>query len=271
MNDHRMFSARITEATRFVKMPATSQNLYFHLGMNADDDGIVEAYPVMCVVGATEDDLRVLISKGFVTLLNEDMVTYLNHWLENNKIRADRKKDSIYQDLLFKVVPDVDIVEAKESYYSRQKSICQTNGGQDSDKCQQNVSLSKDKISKGKVSKVNIYSADFETFWSEYPRKLDKAAAYKQYIARLNSGFSEEELLKAVRAYAKECRDEKREEKYIKHAKTFLGANTPFVDYLNRNSTGKNGRSVPRASDDPDVKKYVEMMKGRAPADGPFK
>lgn len=148
-----MFSKRIVESTRFLKMPATSQNLYFHLGMFADDDGIVEAYPVMCTTGASEDDLRVLISKKFVTVLNQDSVIYINDWLEHNTIRADRKKDSIYKDLLLEVVPDAEIIEPKQSYYSRKKEICQTNDRQNSDKEQTNDSLSKDKISKGKLSK----------------------------------------------------------------------------------------------------------------------
>lgn len=148
-----MFSKRIVESTRFLRMPATSQNLYFHLGMLADDDGVVEAYPVMCTTGASEDDLRVLVSKKFVTVLNQDTVTYINDWLEHNTIRADRKKDSIYKDLLLEVVPDAEIIEPKQSYYSRQKEICQTNGGQNGDKEQTNDSLSKDKISKGKISK----------------------------------------------------------------------------------------------------------------------
>ena len=63
MANRRMFSARVTESTRFLKMPASSQNLYFHLGMHADDDGVVEAYPVMCLLGATEDDLKIIIAK----------------------------------------------------------------------------------------------------------------------------------------------------------------------------------------------------------------
>ena len=74
MGERRMFSKRIVESTRFLRIPATSQNLYFHLGMLADDDGIVEAYPVMCTTGASEDDLRVLVSKKFVTVLNQDTV-----------------------------------------------------------------------------------------------------------------------------------------------------------------------------------------------------
>ena len=148
MANRRMFSSRITESTRFVKMPASSQNLYFHLGMKADDDGIVEAYPVMCVIGANEDDLRVLVSKGFVTILNVDFVSFINDWTENNSIRADRKVDSIYKDLLLKVLPDVNIKEAKESYYSRQKNICQTNSGQCNDNCQTNDGIGKDRLGK---------------------------------------------------------------------------------------------------------------------------
>lgn len=153
MGTRRMFSSRITESTRFIKMPATSQNLYFHLGMKADDDGIVEAYPIMCAVGSTEDDLRVLVGKEFVTVLNSDLVSYLNDWKEHNTIRADRKVDSIYKDLLLKVCPDVDLLQAKETYYSRTKSICQTNGRQVSDNLQTNDGISKDKISKGNLSK----------------------------------------------------------------------------------------------------------------------
>lgn len=78
----------------------------------------------------------------------------------------------------------------------------------------------------------NKYSVHFESFWSIYPRKKEKAKAYKAYNARLNDGFSEDELLTAATAYAKECTDRKTEEKYIKHGATFLGPNTPFTDYL---------------------------------------
>lgn len=74
MASRRMFSSRVTESTRFLKMPATSQNLYFHLGMHADDDGVVEAYPVMCLTRATDDDLKILISKGFASEITNDLV-----------------------------------------------------------------------------------------------------------------------------------------------------------------------------------------------------
>lgn len=152
MSSRRMFSARITESTRFIKMPASSQNLYFHLGMNADDDGVAEAYPVMRTVGATEDDLKVLVGKGFVTVLNSDLVSYLNDWRENNCIRADRKIDSIYKDLLLQICPNADLKPSKETYYSRQKLICQTNDRQEGDNCQPNDRIGKDRLGKDRLN-----------------------------------------------------------------------------------------------------------------------
>ena len=154
MANRRMFSTRVTESTRFLKMPASSQNLYFHLGLNADDDGVVEAYSVMRKVGANEDDLRVLMSKEFVSILNDDLVSYIVDWREHNSIRADRKIDSIYKDLLIQIHPEVSLLESKESYYSRKKNICQTNDGQMAAICQHR--LSKDRLSKDSIDKYNI-------------------------------------------------------------------------------------------------------------------
>lgn len=114
MAERRMFSKRLTNSARFIKMPSSTQNLYFHLGLNADDDGVVEAFSIMNQIGATEDDLKVLVAKGFVIVLNDDLVSYIVDWRENNKIRADRKVDSIYKDLLLKVIPEVQLLESKE-------------------------------------------------------------------------------------------------------------------------------------------------------------
>ena len=111
MAERRMFSKRVTQSARFLKMPISTQALYFHLGLNADDDGIVEAYIVINSVGATEDDLKVLEAKQFVRVLNDDLVSYILDWNENNKIRADRKVDSIYQPLLVQILPEAEIVQ----------------------------------------------------------------------------------------------------------------------------------------------------------------
>lgn len=119
-----MVSRKIVESARFLKMPATSQNLYFHLILNADDDGIVEAYPVIALTKANEDDLRVLVSKKFVFMINDDLVAFIEDWREQNVLRADRKSDSRYKDLLLQLRPDIELLEKKErSDTKRRKSI----------------------------------------------------------------------------------------------------------------------------------------------------
>ena len=82
------------------------------------------------------------------------------------------------------------------------------------------------------VNVKNKYTCAFEQFWDAYPRKKEKARAYKCYLARLKDGFSEDELLLAVKRYADECKNNKTEERYIKLGSTFLSANTPFSDYI---------------------------------------
>jgi len=103
MAERRMFAKSVIGSARFLRMPSTSRLLYYDLGMQADDDGVVEAFAVMRTTGATEDDLRVLASKGFITVLNDDLVTYITDWSRNNLIKRDRYRPSIYKDLLVRI------------------------------------------------------------------------------------------------------------------------------------------------------------------------
>lgn len=100
MAERRMFAKSIINSARFLRMPVSSRLLYYDLGMQADDDGVVEAFAVMRATGATEDDLRVLSSKGFIKILNDDLVSVITDWSRNNLIKKDRYKKSIYSDLL---------------------------------------------------------------------------------------------------------------------------------------------------------------------------
>lgn len=111
MAERRMFAKSVIGSARFLKMPPTSRLLYYDLGMQADDDGVVEAFPVMRLTGATEDDLRVLVSKGFVCVLNEDWVTYIADWKRNNYIQKDRYHPGAYRDLLVKILADTKCIQ----------------------------------------------------------------------------------------------------------------------------------------------------------------
>ncbi|MBL0320520.1 MAG: hypothetical protein IPP74_14690 [Alphaproteobacteria bacterium] len=108
-----MFSNRIAGSAKFLQMPSEAQLLYFHMVLRADDDGVVESYPLMKLLGSPSDVFKVLVAKGFVRQLNEDQVIVITDWLEHNTIRADRKIDSIYKNLLVEVAPDIPLIEAK--------------------------------------------------------------------------------------------------------------------------------------------------------------
>lgn len=103
MAERRMFSKSVVNSARFLRMPQTSRLLYYDLGMAADDDGVVEAFTVLRTTGAAEDDLRVLAAKGFVTVLNDDLVSFITDWNINNQLRKDRYHQSIYRELLVKL------------------------------------------------------------------------------------------------------------------------------------------------------------------------
>lgn len=80
--------------------------------MDADDDGCVEAFAVMRKTGAAEDDLRVLVSKGFVRVLNDDLVSLILDWKTNNYIQKDRYHPSIYAKLIDNPPLDTECIQA---------------------------------------------------------------------------------------------------------------------------------------------------------------
>ena len=101
MAERRMFSKTITQSARFLKLPATARALYYDLGMAADDDGVVEAFAVMRMTGATNDDLEHLIGNEFIVPIDEENdVVYILDWRLNNYIQKDRYHKSIYYELL---------------------------------------------------------------------------------------------------------------------------------------------------------------------------
>jgi hypothetical protein len=95
MAQRRLFSPAIVESDAFLDMPVSSQALYFHLCMNADDDGFVNPKKIMRLIGAAADDLNVLLTKRFA-LRFENGVVVIKHWLIHNTIRQDRYHETIY-------------------------------------------------------------------------------------------------------------------------------------------------------------------------------
>jgi len=142
MANHRMFSNRIANSAKFLQMPAECQLLYFHMILRADDDGIVECYPLLKMLGAPSDVFKVLVAKNYIKQLNEDQVIVVMDWLEHNTIRADRKVDSIYKHLLPKEIKTVVALPRSDVKDNSKRLYGQSTDG----------------LSKGKLSKYNTSS-----------------------------------------------------------------------------------------------------------------
>lgn len=98
MANRRMFSKEITESDAFREMPLSSQALYLHYGMEADDDGVVNnPKTIQRSIGASEDDLRILIAKRFIIPFEESGIIVIKHWKINNYIQNDRYTESKYK------------------------------------------------------------------------------------------------------------------------------------------------------------------------------
>ena len=98
MANKRMFSMLIVDSDAFLDMPLSSQCLYFHLCMRADDDGFVSnPKKIQRMISASEDDLKLLVAKRFLIRF-EDGVVVIKHWRMHNSIRYDRYTPTVYAD-----------------------------------------------------------------------------------------------------------------------------------------------------------------------------
>ena len=143
MAERRMFSKQIIDSDPFLDMPLSTQALYFHLAMRADDDGFVNnPKKIMRMTGSNSDELQVLLSKRFV-LIFESGVLVIKHWKIHNYIQKDRYKPTVYQEELSRL-------KLKENNgYSLDTECLQIASEMD-------TQVSKGKVSKGKVSKEKI-------------------------------------------------------------------------------------------------------------------
>lgn len=98
MAERRMFAKTIIDSDAFIEMPMSARLLYYDLGMRADDDGFVNApRKIMKFVGASNDDMNILIARKFVIAFDNGVVV-IKHWRIHNYIRRDTYKETTYQE-----------------------------------------------------------------------------------------------------------------------------------------------------------------------------
>lgn len=103
MAERRCFSMSIVDSDAFMEMPLSTQCFYFHLGMRADDYGFVNnPRRIAKLVGASDDDFKLLVSKRFLLLFDNGVVV-IKHWLMHNTVKNDRIKLPQYPDIAAKI------------------------------------------------------------------------------------------------------------------------------------------------------------------------
>lgn len=164
MANRRMFSKDITTSDAFVDMPISSRLLYFHLGMEADDDGFIgNAKMLSRAYGVNNEDLKTLEEKGFVIIFSSG-VTVIKDWKINNQIRADRRKETMYKEDL-KLLS----VDANGSYFidnqlatnsqpnvNHTSTKCQPNDNQTGDNLATQYSIGQDSIEQDRLGQCSL-------------------------------------------------------------------------------------------------------------------
>lgn len=145
MAQRRMLSLQIVDTDAFLEMPLSTQALYFHLVVRADDEGFVSnPNKIARTIGSNPDELKVLIAKRFI-LSFESGIVVIKHWLIHNTIRMDRFNSTLYSK------------ERSSLILKENKSYTELRQPDDNQSVPTGMrKLIKDKLIKVNISKVNI-------------------------------------------------------------------------------------------------------------------
>ena len=197
MAERRMFAKTIIDSDAFMEMPVTARLLYYDLSMRADDDGFINSpKKIQRMIGASDDDLKVLIAKKFIIPF-ESGVVVIKHWRIHNYIQKDRYKPTVYKEEMAQL-------EIKDNNsYSLETNCIQNGYNLDT---QVRLELGKDSI--GKDSIDNTYSEpkpsvkiNFDLYMREYNERCTNLPKVKMItekrktaIRRFNIDFNLEDF-----------------------------------------------------------------------------
>ena len=232
MAERRMFAKTIIDSDAFLDMPLSTQALYFHLSMRADDEGFVNnPKKISRMIGADDDSLKLLILKKFIIPFDSGVVV-IKHWRMHNYIQKDRYKPTAYQEERKKLTIKENgaYTELSDSVYSLDTECIQDVSSLDTQ-----VSIGKDSIGKdsieieqakpkrhryGEYNHVLLSDSEFqklkddfgEDVTSEYIRKVDEyceqsGKTYKNYYLAIRNTFMKRDGIKAEKKKEEEQHD----------------------------------------------------------------
>lgn len=170
MAERRMFAKTIIDSDAFLDMPLSTQALYFHLSMRADDDGFINnPKKIQRMIGAADDDLKVLITKKFIIPFESGIVV-IKHWKIHNYIQKDRYKETVY----------LEEKQQLETKGNKAYTLLDTECIHDGYRVETQVRLGKDSIDKNSIDKDNI--VDIEDKKKEKASTKHKYGEYKHVL-----------------------------------------------------------------------------------------
>lgn len=194
MAERRMFAKTIIDSDAFLDMPLSTQALYFHLSMRADDDGFINnPRKIQRMIGASGDDLKLLLAKSFLIPFESGIVV-IKHWRIHNYIQNDRYKETMY----LEEKEQLGIKENKE--YTLDKNEVDTQCIHDGYSLETQVRLGKDSIGKDSIGKSNISE-------TESPIQAQKTVKHK-YGEYKHVLLKDSEYEKLADEYGEPMRDE---------------------------------------------------------------
>lgn len=233
MAERRMMAKSVIDTDAFLDMPASTQNLYFHMLLRADDDGFIASPKgILRIIGASDDDLKLLLAKQYLFRF-ESGVVVIKDWKIHNYIQSDRYKPSLQPER------ELLTITANKEYTLTNSDVSNVDT-----ECIQNVSIGKVRLGKVRLGKVRLGKNNMSSkldCTDEIIQHLNmragtkyksNTAKTKQLInARLNEGFTLEDFKTVIDKKCVEwCGTEY--EKYLR-PNTLFG--TKFESYLNQN------------------------------------
>ena len=217
MAERRMFAKTIIDSDAFLDMPLSTQALYFHLSMRADDDGFINnPKKIQRMIGASEDDLKLLCAKRFIIPFESGIVV-IKHWKIHNYIRNDRYKETVYQE-------EKALLTIKDNNAYTLDDNKLSLGIPNDNQMDTQVRLGKDRLVEDRSDqyKRSLLESEFDGVWNIYPKKQGKKEALEAYIRARKKGVSTVDILNGIAAYKNYINIEKIDEKYIKQGSTFF-------------------------------------------------
>ena len=262
MAERRMFAKTIIDSDAFLDMPQSSQLLYFHLSMRADDDGFVnKPKTIMRMVGASQGDTEILIRKKFLIPFDSGVVV-IKHWKIHNYIRNDRYKETKYKEERSMLSLDennaytgIPLGIPNDNQMDTQVRLGKDSIGKDNNintMCDSDESHDMKKPTKAEIDDF------FESLWKLYPVKKGKGQVSKAKRTELYN-IGEAEMHRAVHRYLTELKKDADWRK-PQNGSTFF--NSGYVDYLDANFEPQERQPVNNSNKTADMlEESYDMMK----------